>query len=254
MKRRIRLFEGKSKIVYEGPKPRTNILFFKDEISNITAANSEILDGRGVLSNRISEHIFSSIKHIAIPTHFIKRLNMREQLVHAVEVIPIKIAVRNAVVGSLAQRFNAPIGTTLSQPIIEFFYKNNKKYDYPLINEDHISAFNLALPSEIDDIIQYSMRLNDFLTGFFASINLRLLDFKLEFGRFYSNNMIQIMLIDDLSPENFHLFDIKNQQFLTNNIKNETALNMFYYKTIAHKLGLLQEAEKPRKFVPSLVP
>lgn len=254
MKRRIRLFEGKSKIVYEGSKPRTNILFFKDDVSNISAANREVLDGRGVLSNRISEHIFTSIKQIGIPTHFIKRLNMREQLVRAVDIIPIKVAVRNAAVGSLAHRFNVSPGTPLSQPIIEFFYKNKQKYSYPLINEDHIFAFDLASAAELDDIIQYTTRLNDFLSGFFSAVSLQLLDFKLEFGRIYHDNIMQIILIDDLSPENIRLFDIKKQQFLSNNLNNETSPNMVYYRTIANKLGLLNEPEKQKSFTPYLVP
>lgn len=253
MKRRVRLFEGRSKIVYEGPKPQTNILFFKDDVSNLSAANREVLDGRGVLSNRISEHIFTSLKYIGIPTHFIKRLNMREQLVRAADIIPLKVAVRNAAVGSLAHRFNLTPGTQLSQPIIEFFYKNQKQ-NYPLVNEDHIAAFNIATAQEIDDIIQYAMRINDFLVGFFASVNLQLLDFKLEFGRLYYGNIMQIMVVDDLSPENIRLFDTKNDQLLTSNLANETTPNMFYYTTIANRLGLLHESERPKTFTPYLVP
>lgn len=248
MKRRVRLFEGRSKIVYKGPKPQTNILFFKDDVSNLSAANREVLDGRGVLSNRISEHIFSAIKHIGIPNHFIKRLNMREQLVRAAEIVPLKIAVRNAAIGSLVHRFNLVPGTALSQTLIEFFYKNQKPH-YPLVTEDHITTFNLATTQELDDIIQYSMRINDFLIGFFASLNLQLLDFKLEFGRVYYGNIVQIILVDELSPENIRLFDMKTEEFLTTNNSN-----MLYYRTIANRLGLLHELEKPKAFTPYLVP
>lgn len=178
---------------------------------------------------------------------------MREQLVRAADIIPLKVAVRNAAVGSLAHRFNLTPGTQLSQPIIEFFYKNQKQ-NYPLVNEDHIAAFNIATAQEIDDIIQYAMRINDFLVGFFASVNLQLLDFKLEFGRLYYGNIMQIMVVDDLSPENIRLFDTKNDQFLTSNLANETTPNMFYYTTIANRLGLLHESERPKTFTPYLVP
>ena len=200
MKHRARIYEGKTKILYEGPQPYTNILFFKDDIGTINIANNEKLEGKGLLNNRISEHILLLLQKSGIPTHFIKRLNLREQLVKSVEMIPIKVVVRNIAAGSIARRFNLKVGSALPQTIIEFYYKD-LKLNYPLVSEEHITAFGWANSGELDDILQYSVRVNDFLNGFFASMNLSLVDLKLEFGRFSYDNLLQIILADELSPE-----------------------------------------------------
>ncbi len=151
MNRRRRIYEGKAKILYEGPEPGTLIQFFKDDATAFNKKKHEVVDGKGVLNNRISEHIFTQLNRIGIPTHFIRRLNMREQLIREVEIIPLEIVVRNVAAGSLAKRLGIEEGTVLPRSIIEFYYKADA-LDDPMVTEEHITAFGWASPQEIDAV------------------------------------------------------------------------------------------------------
>lgn len=253
MKKRNRLYEGKSKILYSGPSPDTNILFFKDDISSLNAANREILDGKGVLNNRISEYIFSKLHLLGIPTHFIQRINMREQLIRSAEIIPLKIIVRNAATGSLAKRFRLEEGTSLPQTIIEFYYKDSS-IGCPLVAEEHIAAFGWATSQELEDIIQYCIRINDFLLGLFTVIGIKLLDFKLEFGRIYSDNLMQLIVADEISPDTAKLYDIKTGILLGREPLHNTSNELITgYKEVAIRLGILQHPQASNNFTPYLV-
>ncbi len=145
-------YEGKAKVLYEGPEPGTLIQHFKDDATAFNAQKHEVIDGKGVLNNRISEYVFTHLNTIGVPTHFIRRLNMREQLIREVEIIPLEVVVRNVAAGSLAKRLGLEEGLQLPRSIIEFYYKNDALGD-PIVTEEHITAFGWATPPEIDDIM-----------------------------------------------------------------------------------------------------
>jgi phosphoribosylaminoimidazole-succinocarboxamide synthase len=168
MSRRRRIYEGKAKVLYEGPEPGTLIQHFKDDATAFNAKKHEVIEGKGVLNNRISEYLFQRLNDIGVPTHFIRRLNMREQLIREVEIIPLSVAVRNVAAGSLAKRLGIEEGTQLPRSIIEFYYKNEQLSD-PMVSEEHITAFGWATPQEIDDIMALAIRVNDFLCGLFLA-------------------------------------------------------------------------------------
>ena len=173
-----------------------------------TAKKHALIDGKGVLNNRISEYIFQRLGEIGVPTHFVKRLNMREQLIREVEIIPLEVVVRNVAAGSLSTRLGLEEGTQLPRSIIEFYYKNDKLND-PMVSEEHITAFGWATPQEIDEVMSLALRINDFLVGLFLGIGIRLVDFKVEFGRLWeANDQMRIVLADEISPDCCRLWDI----------------------------------------------
>ena len=187
MSRRRRIYEGKAKVLYEGPEPGTLIQHFKDDATAFNAKKHQVIDGKGVLNNRISEYVFQHLNDIGVPTHFIRRLNMREQLIREVEIVPLEVVVRNVAAGSLSQRLGIEEGTQLPRSIIEFYYKNDALND-PMVSEEHITAFGWATPQEIDDIMALAIRVNDFLSGLFLGVGIRLVDFKMECGRLWEND------------------------------------------------------------------
>src|SRR6058998_2793191 len=164
MKNRRRIYEGKAKILYEGPEPGTLIQFFKDDATAFNKKKHEVVDGKGVLNNRISEFVFQNLNDIGVPTHFIRRLNMREQLIREVEIIPLEVVVRNVAAGSLATRLGIEEGTPLPRTIIEYYYKDDALGD-PMITDEHIAAFGWASQEEMHDIADLAIRVNDFLCG-----------------------------------------------------------------------------------------
>ncbi|WP_396584256.1 phosphoribosylaminoimidazolesuccinocarboxamide synthase [Bartonella grahamii] len=253
MNRRHRIYEGKAKILYEGPEPGTYIQFFKDDATAFNAKKHEIIDGKGVLNNRISEHIFSHLGHLGIPTHFIKRLNMREQLIKAVEIIPLEVVVRNVAAGSLAKRLGLEEGTPLPQSIIEFYYKNDS-LDDPMVTEEHITAFGWAVPQEIEDIMQLSIRINDFLSGLFAGVNIQLIDFKMEFGRLWEDETMRIVLADEISPDSARLWDMQTQEKMDKDrFRRDMGGLINAYQEVAKRLGIMNENEPTRPSGPVLV-
>src|SRR5258708_157830 len=152
MSRRRQIYEGKAKVLFEGPEPGTIVQYFKDDATAFKNQKRGTITGKGVLNNRISEYLMVKLGEIGIPTHFVRRLNMREQLVREVEIIPLAVAVRNVAAGSLAKRLGIEEGTQLPRSIIEFYYKNEQLGD-PMVSEEHITAFGWATPPESDDII-----------------------------------------------------------------------------------------------------
>ena len=213
MKSRRRIYEGKAKILYEGPEPGTLVQFFKDDATAFNNKKHEIVDGKGVLNNRISEFIFGHLNNIGVPTHFIKRLNMREQLIKEVEIIPLEVVVRNVAAGSIAKRLGIEEGTVLPRSIIEFYYKNDD-LDDPMVSEEHITAFGWATPQEIDYIMALAIRVNDFLSGLFMGVGIQLVDFKIECGRHWENDVIRIIITDEISPDSCRLWDVETQKKL----------------------------------------
>ena len=172
-----------------------------------------MITGKGVLNNRISEFIMLRLAEIGVPTHFVRRLNMREQLIREVEIIPLEVVVRNVAAGSLSTRLGIAEGTQLPRSIVEYYYKNDQLGD-PLVAEEHITAFGWASVQDLDDIMALALRVNDFLSGLFLGVGIRLVDFKLEFGRLWDNEEMRIVVADEISPDSCRLWDLKTNEKL----------------------------------------
>ncbi|KPB00191.1 phosphoribosylaminoimidazolesuccinocarboxamide synthase [Ahrensia marina] len=253
MKQRRRIYEGKAKILYEGPEPGTLVQFFKDDATAFNAKKHDVIEGKGVLNNRISEHIFTRLGALGIPTHFIKRLNMREQLIREVEIVPIEVVVRNVAAGTISKRLGLEEGTPLPRSIIEFYYKNDE-LDDPMVSEEHITAFGWANPQEIDDMMAMAIRINDFLSGMFVGIGIQLVDFKIEFGRLFENDTMRIVLADEISPDSCRLWDINSQEKLDKDrFRRDLGGLVEAYTEVARRLGILNENDAPRPSGPKLV-
>ena len=242
MARRRKLYEGKAKVLYEGPEPGTIIQYFKDDATAFNNQKQGVITGKGVLNNRISEYLMTRLTEVGIPTHFMRRLNMREQLIREVEIIPVEVVVRNVAAGSLCRRFGLEEGILLPRSIIEFYYKSDELGD-PLIAEEHITAFGWATTQDLDDIMALSLRVNDFLTGLFLGCGLRLVDFKLEFGRLYNEDTMQIVLADEISPDNCRLWDAStNEKLDKDRFRRDLGGVREAYQEVARRLGVLPEA------------
>ncbi len=242
MARRKALFEGKAKIIYEGTEPGTFIQYFKDDATAFNAEKHEVIAGKGVLNNRISAHLMTKLESIGVPTHFIRSLNMREQLIREVEIIPVELTIRNIAAGSICKRLGIKEGTVLPQPIVEFYYKKDELGD-PMVNENHIVALGWADPYELEEMVGQAFRVNDYLNGLFAGIGLRLVDFKLEFGRLYGEyGEVYIMLADEVSPDNCRLWDDATGEKLDKDRFRFDLGNLVEgYQEIAKRLGLIPE-------------
>jgi phosphoribosylaminoimidazole-succinocarboxamide synthase len=212
-----------------------------------------IYEGKGVLNNRISEYLFIHLNNIGVPTHFIRRLNMREQLIREVEIIPLEVVVRNVAAGSLSQRLGIEEGTQLPRSIIEFYYKNDALND-PMVSEEHITAFGWASPQEIDDVMALAIRVNDFLSGVFLGVGIRLVDFKMECGRLWENDSMRIVVADEISPDSCRLWDIKSSEKLDKDrFRRDLGGLLEAYTEVAKRLGIMNEGEPPRGTGPVLV-
>jgi len=243
MARRRQIYEGKAKILYEGPEPGTLIQYFKDDATAFNAQKKGTISGKGVLNNRISEHVFTLLGGIGIPTHFIRRLNMREQLIRQVEIVPIEVVVRNVVAGSLAKRLGIEEGTPLPRTIVEYYFKDDALGD-PMVTDEHILAFGWAAQEELHDMADMAIRVNDFLSGLFAGIGIRLVDFKLEFGRIWDNDYARIILADEISPDGCRLWDIAtNEKLDKDRFRRDLGGEAEAYQEVARRLGLLPEGD-----------
>jgi phosphoribosylaminoimidazole-succinocarboxamide synthase len=241
MTRRRRIYEGKAKVLFEGPEPGTLVQYFKDDTSACNNQKKGIITGKGVLNNRISEYLMTRLSEIGVPTHFMRRLNMREQLIREVEIIPIEVVVRNIAAGSLSKRFGIPEGTALPRSIIEYYYKSDELGD-PMVSEEHITAFGWAAPQDLDDMVSLSLRINDYLSGLFLGTGLKLVDFKLEYGRLWENEEMRIVLADEISPDNCRLWDVKtNEKLDKDRFRQDLGKVEEAYQEVARRLGILPE-------------
>ena len=237
MKKGKKLYEGKAKIVYAGPDKGTAIQHFKDHATAFNNLKKSTIEGKGVLNNRISEHILKNLEQIGIKTHLIKRINMREQLIRLVEIIPIEFIIRNIATGSLTKRLGIKDGTVLEKPLLEFCYKNDELGD-PLIAREHIYAFNWASVIQLDHITEQCHRINDFMQGMFRGIGIKLVDFKLEFGTVNG----EIILADEISPDTCRLWDIKSDEKLDKDRFRKDLGNLIpAYEEVARRLNILHE-------------
>ena len=241
MSRRKKIYEGKAKILYEGPEPGTLIQYFKDDATAFNAQKKAVLEGKGVLNNRISEYIMSRLNGIGVQNHFIRRLNLREQLIKEVEIIPLEVVCRNVAAGSLSTRLGLPEGQALPRSIIEFYYKDDKLND-PLVTEEHITAFNWASTQEIDDILAMTLRVNDFLTGLFSGVGITLVDFKVEYGRVWENDFSRVLLADEISPDSCRLWDSQsNEKLDKDRFRRDLGNVVESYTEVARRLGIMKE-------------
>src|SRR5919206_438105 len=201
------------------------------------------ISGKGVLNNRISEHIFTSLQTIGVPTHFIRRLNMREQLIRQVEIIPIEVVIRNVAAGSLSKRLGIEEGTQLPRTIIEYYYKDDALGD-PMVSDEHIACFGWASQEEMNDIADMAIRVNDFMSGMFAAIGIRLVDFKLEFGRVWENDYSRVILADEISPDGCRLWDMRSGEKLDKDrFRRDLGGEAEAYQEVARRLGLMPEGD-----------
>jgi len=236
-----KLYEGKAKIIYEGPEKGTAIQHFKDHATAFNNLKKSTVEGKGVLNNRISEHILNNLSQIGIKTHLIKRLNMREQLVKLVEIIPIEFIVRNIATGSLTKRLGIADGTILSKPLIEYSLKNDDLGD-PLIAKEHIDEFGWCDPNDLILINKYCLRINDFMLGMFRAVGIKLVDFKLEFGKVNENGKMQILLADEISPDTCRLWDASSEKKLDKDRFRKDLGNIIQaYQEVARRLGIIHE-------------
>ncbi len=241
MKRRRTIYEGKAKILYEGPEPGTLVQYFKDDTTAFDAKKKAVLEGKGVLNNRISEYLMTQLQAIGVPTHFLRRLNMREQLIKEVEIVPLEVVVRNVAAGSLSTRLGIPEGQPLPRSIIEYYYKNDLLHD-PWVSEEHITAFGWASPQDLDDIVNLTIRTNDFLSGLFLGVGIKLVDFKVEFGRLWENEFMRIVLADEISPDSCRLWDIQtNEKLDKDRFRRDLGGVTEAYSEVARRLGILPE-------------
>jgi phosphoribosylaminoimidazole-succinocarboxamide synthase len=239
--RRRQIYEGKAKVLYEGPEPGTLVQYFKDDVSASGNQPRGTIVGKGVLNNRISEFLMLKLAEIGIPTHLVRRLNMREQLVREVEIIPLLVVMRNVAAGEFSQRFAIREGTVLPRSIIEYYYKNAELGD-PLVSEEHITAFGWAGTRELDEIVQIALRVNDFLTGLFLGVSIRLVDFRLEFGRLFNEEETQIVIADEISPDNCRLWDLRtNEKLDKDRLREDLGRVEEGYQEVARRLGILPE-------------
>jgi phosphoribosylaminoimidazole-succinocarboxamide synthase len=250
MARRKKVYEGKAKILYEGPEPGTLVQYFKDDATAFNAQKRAIIEGKGVLNNRLSEFFMKGLAQIGVPTHFIRRINMREQLIRSVEIIPLEVVVRNYAAGSMSTRLGIEEGTLLPRPIVEFCLKDDALGD-PLVSEEHIVAFGWATQQDLDDMVALALRVNDFLSGCFLAVGIKLVDFKIEIGRIWDGDYQRLVVADEISPDSCRLWDMETGQKLDKDVFRRDLGNLTdAYTEVARRLGVLPQnvtpAQKPK--------
>ena len=239
MARRKKVYEGKAKILYEGPEPGTLVQYFKDDATAFNAQKKEVIEGKGVLNNRLCEFFMNGLSQIGVPTHFIKRINMREQLIRSVEIIPLEIIVRNFAAGTLSTRLGIAEGTALPRPIVEFCLKDDNLGD-PLVSEEHVIAFGWASQQDLDDMVALALRVNDFMSGCMLAVGIKLVDFKIEIGRVWEGDYQRLILADEISPDSCRLWDIESGQKLDKDVfRRDLGSLTDAYTEVARRLGVL---------------
>ena len=239
MARRKKVYEGKAKILYEGTEPGTLIQYFKDDATAFNAEKKAVIEGKGVLNNRLSEFFMKGLAQLGVPTPFIKHINMREQLIRSVEIIPLEVVVRNFAAGSLSKRLGIAEGTALPRPIVEFCYKDDALGD-PLVSEEHIIAFGWASQQDLDDMVALALRVNDFMSGVMLAVGIQLVDFKIEIGRIWDGDYQRLIVADEIGPDSCRLWDIETGRKLDKDVFRRDLGNLAdAYTEVARRLGVL---------------
>ena len=243
-----KLYEGKAKILYETKDKDLVIQHFKDDATAFNNLKKASVEGKGVLNNRISEYILTNLSQCGVKNHFIKRLNMREQLIRKAEIFPIEFIVRNIATGSLTKRLGIPEGTVLEKPLLEYCFKKDELND-PIISKEHIFSFGWATEEEIQIIDKTTLRINDLLVGMFRGIGIKLVDFKIEYGRAWNKETEEkeILLADEISPDTCRLWDSKTEKKLDKDRFRKNLGNLYQaYQEVARRLGILHEQSNVR--------
>ena len=238
-----KLYEGKAKIIYETKNKDIVIQHFKDDATAFNNLKKSSVEGKGVLNNRISEYILTNLSECGIKTHLIKRLNMREQLIKKAEIFPIEFIVRNIATGSLTKRLGIPEGTVLEKPLLEYCFKKDELND-PVISKEHIYSFGWATEDEISTIDKMTLRINDLLVGLFRGVGIKLVDFKIEYGKVWNKDTEQkeILLADEISPDTCRLWDSKTEKKLDKDrFRKDLGDLIPAYTEVAKRLGILHE-------------
>ena len=238
-----KLYEGKAKIIYSTNNKYLVIQHFKDDATAFNNLKKSKVEGKGVLNNRISEYLLTSLAQCGIKTHFIKRLNMREQLIRRAEIIPLEFIVRNVASGSLTKRLGIPEGTVLEKPLLEYCLKNDELQD-PVVSKDHIFNFDWASKNEIEQIDQMTLRINDILIGLFKGVGIKLIDFKIEYGKAWNKDKgeNEIVLADEISPDTCRLWDsITDKKLDKDRFRKNLGDLIPAYTEVAKRLGILHE-------------
>ncbi|MEH6775443.1 MAG: phosphoribosylaminoimidazolesuccinocarboxamide synthase [Cereibacter changlensis] len=239
MARRKKVYEGKAKILYEGPEPGTLIQYFKDDGLAGATPPQTMVEGKGVLNNRLSEFFMAGLNGIGVPTHFIRRINMREQLVRMAEILPLEVVVRNYSAGEIATRLGIPEGTALPRPIVEYYFKDDKLGN-PMVAEEHVIAFGWASQQDLDDIVALALRVNDFLSGVMMGVGIRLADFRLEVGRIWEGDFMRLIVADEISPDSCRLWDTRGLEAPDREgLAREPGPLADVYTELARRLGVL---------------
>ena len=243
MKKGKKLYEGKAKVIFATDNKDFVIQHFKDDATAFNNQKRAKIEGKGVLNNRISEHILMNLDQVGIKNHLVKRLNMREQLIKKAEIFPIEFIVRNIATGSLTKRLGIPEGTVLDRPLLEYCFKKDELND-PLISREHIYSFGWAEESEIKIIDKITLRINDILTGMFKAVGIKLVDFKLEYGKAWNKDTEKkdIILADEISPDTCRLWDSKTEKKLDKDRFRKDLGNIIQgYQEVARRLGIMPE-------------
>ena len=238
-----KLYEGKAKIIYETKDKNLVIQHFKDDATAFNNQKKAKVEGKGVLNNRISEHILTNLSQCGIKTHLVKRLNMREQLIRKAEIFPIEFIVRNIATGSLTKRLGISEGTVLEKPLLEYCYKKDELED-PLVSKEHIYIFGWASEKDIKEIDKITLRINDLLLGMFRGIGIKLVDFKIEYGLAWNKDTEEkeIVLADEISPDTCRLWDLKTEKKLDKDRFRKDLGNVIQgYQEVARRFGIMPE-------------
>lgn len=210
MEKTTQLYEGKAKKVFATNDPDLVIVSYKDDATALDGLKKGTISGKGVINNKMSNYLCRLLEKHGVPTHFVEELNDRETVVKKVSIVPLEVIIRNISAGSFAKRYGVKEGIVFSEPTIEFSYKNDDLHD-PLINSYHALALGLATKKEIEEIKAMAFKINNILKEYFLSLNVKLVDFKLEFGRLKDGT---IVLADEISPDTCRFWDADTNEKL----------------------------------------
>ncbi len=209
MKKLEQIYEGKAKKVFDTDNPDIVLVDYKDDATAFNGLKKGTIVGKGVVNNRVSNHMFRMLEEKGIPTHYVEQISDRETLVKKVEIVQVEVIVRNIAAGSLSKRLGLAEGTKMPCTVLEYCYKSDELGD-PMVNDYHIAVLGLATPEEMDTIARYSLKINEIMTAYLKQFDIELIDFKLEFGRFHG----QIILADEISPDTCRFWDSKTGEKL----------------------------------------
>ena len=233
-----KIYEGKAKTIFSGPKKNTLIQYFKDDATAFNAKKFQVLEGKGEINNLISEYLMGILSNNQISTHFIKKISNREQLIHECKIIPLEVVIRNISSGSLCKRLGIKEGLIFEKPIIEFYYKSDQLND-PIVNNNHIISFGWSDEKELLEINRISLKVNNILKRKFEEISISLIDFKLEFGRKTSDG--SLVVADEISPDSCRLCDINSKEKFDKDIfRYDKGDLVESYKKLSIRLGIIK--------------